>query len=239
MHDEATTLRTDTILPIDKAKGWTSFDVVHKIRNLLGIKKVGHAGTLDPLATGLLLLGIGRGTKAIATYQAMQKRYTGTFLLGKTTPSYDLETPYQNEQPYDHLEVSALHDAANAMRGEQWQAPPIYSACKVDGVRAYRRARKGKAVTIPPRQIVVHDFTLTHVELPYVHFAITCSKGTYIRSIAHDFGKLLGVGGCLFALRRTHIGPFDVEKAYTIDFLEQQKRAGRLQLSDAASTTSS
>jgi tRNA pseudouridine55 synthase len=217
-------LAGETIL-VDKPLGWTSFDVVNKVRwNLkraLGVKniKVGHAGTLDPLATGLLILCTGKHTKTIDSIMAGEKTYTGTILLGKTTPSYDLETEYNAEFPVEHITTDMMFNVATQLTGNLMQVPPVFSAKQVDGQRAYDLARAGKTVELKANVIEVAKFTIDASRFPEIDFEITCSKGTYIRSMAHDFGKLLDSGGTLIRLRRTKSGTFDVEKAFTVDAL--------------------
>ena len=206
-----------SVILIDKPLEWTSFDVVKKLRYALKVKKIGHAGTLDPLATGLLILCTGKMTKQIEKYQGQEKEYTGKFYLGKTTPSYDLETEVDSETSIDHLTSDQIHQATEAFTGIIEQTPPIYSAIKVDGKRAYEGARKGEEVKLKSRHVEVKSFEITAINLPEVHFKIICSKGTYIRSLAHDFGQSLGVGAYLSELRRTRIGDFKVEDAQTIE----------------------
>lgn len=206
------------VLLLDKPYKWTSFDVVNKVRWGLKTKKVGHAGTLDPLATGLLVLCTGKMTKQIDTFQAWEKEYTGTFILGKTTPSYDLETEFDSDVPFDHITEGQLHKAVNSLTGELSQVPPAHSAIKVGGTRAYKKARAGKEIKLEPRTVHVYTFEITATALPEVHFRIVCSKGTYIRSLARDLGELLGTGAYLAALRRTRIGDLRIEDA--IDPLE-------------------
>ena len=218
-------------LLIDKPLTWTSFDVVKKLRGLLKVKKIGHAGTLDPLATGLLLLCIGKGTKQLAQYQGLDKTYEGELVLGRTTPSFDLETPFEQMTSYDHLQREEIFSATEVFKGAQEQVPPAYSACKVDGTRAYKKARQGKEVSLSKRQVTIHQFDILSCELPVVRFLVTCSKGTYIRTLAHDFGQHLGVGAYLSALRRTSIGPYHVEDAYTIPFLAEKRKEGALGVS--------
>lgn len=211
-----------TIL-VDKPLNWTSFDVVNKIRwnlkQVLGVKKikVGHAGTLDPLATGLLVLCIGKHTKKIDEIMVGTKTYTGTILLGKTTPSYDLETEFDQEFPIDHITPEDLERVRQSFIGEQQQVPPIFSAKQVDGKRAYDLARAGKEVVLKSNTITIEDFKIDASELPRVTFEVTCSKGTYIRSIASDFGKRLHSGGTLIELRRTQSGDLSVENAKSVD----------------------
>ena len=211
------------MLLIDKPKTWSSFDVVNKLRwqikNKLKVKKikVGHAGTLDPLATGLLVLCTGKFTKKIEGLTADHKTYTGTILLGKTTPSYDLETEYDAEFPTEHITESLIDEARQSFMGRQLQRPPIFSAKQIDGKRAYEFARKGETVELKQNAIEVFDFTLDTSALPELHFSIKCSKGTYIRSIAADFGKALQSGGTLIELRRTVSGVFDIADALTVE----------------------
>ena len=211
------------ILLIDKPVEWTSFDVVNKLRwqlkNKLKVKKikVGHAGTLDPLATGLLVLCTGKFTKKIEGLTADHKTYTGTILLGKTTPSYDLETEYDAEFPTEHITEQLLDEVRLSFLGKQLQTPPIFSAKQIDGKRAYEFARKGEAVELKQNEIEIFDFELDSSELPRLHFSIRCSKGTYIRSIASDLGKQLNSGGTLIELRRTASGDFDIKEALTIE----------------------
>jgi tRNA pseudouridine55 synthase len=208
------------VLLIDKPYEWTSFDVVKKIRNRLKIKKIGHAGTLDPLATGLLILCTGKKTKQIEAIQQLQKQYTGTMELGKVTPSYDLETPVEEVANPFHLQETELQQTLQQFTGRVTQVPPVYSAVKVEGKRAYDHARKGTDVKLKAREVQIDQFNLTDIEIPEAGFAVTCSKGTYIRSLIHDFGQEVGVGAYLSSLRRTAIGPFSVEEAYTPnDFL--------------------
>ncbi len=212
----------DTIL-IDKPYTWTSFDVVNKLRwNLkrqLGVKKikVGHAGTLDPLATGLLIVCIGKHTKRIEEIMGGEKTYTGTILLGKTTPSFDLETEFNAEFPTDHITPQLLEEVRSSFLGDQLQLPPVFSAKQIDGKRAYELARAGKEVEMKPNSISVSDFKINTERFPEIDFEISCSKGTYIRSIASDFGKKAGSGGTLTALRRTRSGEYSVSAARSVD----------------------
>ncbi|UII26971.1 tRNA pseudouridine(55) synthase TruB [Fulvivirga maritima] len=206
-----------SVLLVDKPYEWTSFDVVKKLRYALKVKKIGHAGTLDPLATGLLILCTGKMTKQIEKFQAQEKEYTGKFYLGKTTPSYDLETEVDSETPIDHLQEQQIHEATVPFTGLIEQTPPIFSAIKVNGKRAYEGARKGEDVKLKSRQVEIKAFEITSINLPEVSFRIVCSKGTYIRSMAHDFGQALGVGAYLSELRRTRIGDFSVDDAKTIE----------------------
>jgi tRNA pseudouridine55 synthase len=211
-----------TIL-VDKPYGWTSFDVVNKIRwNLkrkLGIKKikVGHAGTLDPLATGLLVICIGKHTKLIESLTGAPKTYTGTFLLGKTTPSFDLETEYNEEFPIEHISEEIIENIRKSFLGIQMQTPPIFSAKQIDGKRAYDFARAGKEVVMKQAQIEISHFDLNTARFPDIDFKISCSKGTYIRSIANDFGQKLNSGATLIALRREASGDFDIKDSKKVE----------------------
>jgi tRNA pseudouridine55 synthase len=212
------------VLLIDKPLDWTSFDIVNKIRyrlrKVLGIKKikVGHAGTLDPLATGLLIICTGKATKTIHEYQGMEKVYTGTVRLGGSTASFDTETEVDQEYPFDHITLEQVEQVIQEQfMGEIEQVPPVFSAIKVDGVPLYKKARKGQQVDIKSRKVIIYDFQITRFELPEMDFKITCSKGTYIRSIANDIGLALNSGGHLAALRRTHIGQYAVDDAFEIE----------------------
>ncbi len=211
-----------TIL-VDKPYTWTSFDVVNKIRwNLkqkLGVKKikVGHAGTLDPLATGLLIICIGKHTKLIDQLMGGEKTYTGTILVGKTTPSYDLETEYNEAFPTDHITPEMVEEVRKTFIGEQQQIPPIFSAKQIDGKRAYDLARAGKEIVMKSNTIHISDFKISMARFPEIDFEISCSKGTYIRSIAYDFGKALQSGGVLTDLRRTQSGELSIENAKSVD----------------------
>ena len=216
------------IILIDKPLDWTSFQVVNKIRWLIrstfGIKKikVGHAGTLDPLASGLLILCTGKMTKSIEQFMGQEKEYTGTFTLGSTTPSYDLETEIDNTFPTDHITDELLHNTLDQFVGTIDQYPPIFSALKKDGKRLYEFAREGIEVEIPTRKVNIRSFELTQKALPKVDFKVICSKGTYIRSLVNDFGKALNSGAHLSALRRTRIGEFNIEQAVSIEDFEKQ-----------------
>lgn len=207
------------VILIDKPYRWTSFDVVKKVRNLTKEKKMGHAGTLDPLATGLLILCSGKMTKQIAEIQAGEKEYTGTFTLGATTPSFDLETEVSNASDYSFVTEDLIKQTAKSFIGRQQQLPPAYSAVKVNGRRAYESARKGKEIVISHKEIEIKEFEITGIELPQVHFKIVCSKGTYIRTIANDFGKKLGCGAYLSSLCRTRIGEYLLKDALRIEDL--------------------
>jgi len=214
------------ILLIDKPLHWTSFQVVNKIRWELKQKfklknlKVGHAGTLDPLATGLLIICTGKMTKQIDTFQAQTKEYTGTIVLGSTTPSYDLETEIDQIFPTEHITPQLIEKTTTQFIGDIQQFPPVFSAIKKDGKRLYEFARAGEEVDIKARQISIEQFEITHMDGLNLDFRIVCSKGTYIRSLAHDFGKALGSGAHLSALRRTKIGNFNVVDSVTVvDFI--------------------
>lgn len=212
------------VLLLDKPLGWTSFDVVNKLRWGIKLKKIGHAGTLDPLATGLLIICTGKMTKQIDTFQAWEKEYTGTISLGKTTPSYDLETPFDSEAPFEHITEEQLLATAAELTGALQQIPPAHSAIKIGGKRAYKSARAGQEIKLEPRSVQVHAFEITGFNLPDVYFRIVCSKGTYIRSLARDFGEMLGTGAHLAALRRTRIGEKHVDDAIDpLSLLEQLK----------------
>ncbi len=215
------------VLLIDKPYEWTSFDVVNKLRYGLKIKKIGHAGTLDPLATGLLILCTGKKTKVIEQYQAQEKEYTGTLILGQTRPSIDRETEIDSETDISHLSREQIERAVIPFRGVIQQVPPQHSAIKVKGKRVYKHARAGEEIKLEPREVNVPLFELTRIELPEVDFRVICSKGTYIRSLVRDLGEALGVGAYLFDLRRTRIGNFSVEDAENpVEFLERIKNTG-------------
>lgn len=207
------------ILLIDKPQTWTSFDVVAKTRGILNIKKVGHTGTLDPMATGLLAICLGKATRLADQIQAEEKEYTGTILFGAETDSDDADGTVTQTSPTAHLTNTLICDAAEAMVGEQLQTPPSYSARKVGGQRMYKLARKGVTVEAPPRSITVRQFQISRVDIPEVEFRIVCSKGTYIRALARDLGRGLGSGAHLTALRRTRSGNFHVEDALTMELL--------------------
>ncbi|TDG95584.1 tRNA pseudouridine(55) synthase TruB [Cardinium endosymbiont of Culicoides punctatus] len=225
MKEYSPSVHTDIggMIMIDKPSGWTSFDVVKKVRALLKVKKIGHAGTLDPLATGLLLLCTGKQTKKIYSLQELPKVYTGQIVLGKTTPSMDLETDFDSVSCYDHLNEDMIKAVAATFVGTIEQTPPIYSALKVGGKRAYKMARAAQPIVLSPRSIVIHSFSLTTIDIPLITFELTCSKGTYVRSLAHDLGKKLGVGAYLHALCRTQIGPYHLNNACTIEKLLETK----------------
>ena len=223
------------VLLFDKPMEWTSFDVANKVRAIVKVKKVGHAGTLDPLATGLLIICTGKYTKKINEYMGMEKEYTGTFTLGATTPTYDLESDPENFQSIDHLTEAQIHAATDAFKGNILQMPPQHSAIKKNGERLYISARKGEFVEVEPRPVTIHAFEIEKMEGPLVYFKVVCSTGTYIRSLAHDFGQALGVGAYMSSLRRTRIGIFHVDNATNrIDFENEVKalRAAESTLDD-------
>ena len=209
------------ILLIDKPLNWTSFQVVNKLRWVIRKKynikkiKVGHAGTLDPLATGLLIICTGKFTKKIITFQVEKKEYTGTLTLGSTTPSFDLETAINKTYRTDHITEKKILETSESFLGEIEQTPPLYSAIKKDGVRLYELARKGETTEIKSRKITVFDFEITKINIPEIEFRVVCSKGTYIRSLADDFGKSLNSGAHLSVLRRTKSGDFNIKNAIT------------------------
>ena len=202
---------------IDKPTGWTSFDIVNKIRHTLHIKKVGHAGTLDPNATGLLIIAFGKKTKELNLYQGLDKTYSGIIYIGKSTPSMDGETEFIEENSIEGISEKEIMKVRDSFIGESMQVPPMYSAVKHKGKKLYQLARKGKEVEREPRKIFVSDFQLLQINLPEILFSISVSKGTYIRVIADEFGKKLGCGAYLKELRRTRIGEFDVKDAFKIE----------------------
>lgn len=204
-------------LLIDKPLHWTSFDVVRKIRGMVKTKKVGHAGTLDPLATGLLIVCTGKYTKKINEYMAQEKEYTGAVTLGATTPTFDLESDPENFKDYAGVTPAALEQAVKKFTGPILQVPPIHSAIKKDGKRVYELARKGKEVKLDPRPVVIHELKITDFSLPVIRFRVVCSTGTYIRSLANDLGEALGCGGYLSSLCRTRIGEFRLDQAMTME----------------------
>ncbi|UPZ16353.1 tRNA pseudouridine(55) synthase TruB [Flavobacterium humidisoli] len=216
------------VLLIDKPLKWSSFQAVNKLKYLLINKvglpkkfKIGHAGTLDPLATGLLLICTGKFTKRISELQGQAKEYTGTFYIGATTPSYDLETEIDQTFPTDHIDEALIHETVKQFLGEIDQKPPIFSAIKKDGVRLYEHARAGESIEIESRKTTIHEFEITRIELPEIDFRVVCSKGTYIRSLAYDFGKAMNSGSHLTVLRRTKIGDYDVKNAIDITLFEE------------------
>ena len=217
------------VLLIDKPLKWSSFQAVNKLKYLLINKvglpkkfKIGHAGTLDPLATGLLLICTGKFTKKISELQGQAKEYTGTFYIGATTPSYDLETEIDQTFPTDHINEDLIHETVKQFLGEIDQKPPIFSAIKKDGVRLYEHARAGESIEIESRKTTIQEFEITRIALPEVDFRVVCSKGTYIRSLAYDFGKAMNSGSHLTVLRRTKIGDYDVKNAIDINLFEEE-----------------
>lgn len=217
---ESFDLHSGQVLLVDKPLNWTSFDLVNKVRSIIKCK-VGHAGTLDPLATGLVILCTGKFTKKLESYQAEDKEYTGTIVLGATRPSYDRETDIDEEFDTTGITEEQIRAACTAYTGHIDQMPPIFSAIKIDGQAAYKKARKGKLVEMKPRPIVIHEFEVTGVEMPEVHFRVVCSKGTYIRSLAYDIGRALNNGAYLGALRRTRSGDQHVQDAWDIQELSE------------------
>jgi tRNA pseudouridine55 synthase len=215
------------VLLIDKPLYWTSFDAVRKVRNLVRTKKVGHAGTLDPLATGLLIICTGKFTKKINEYMAQEKEYTGSITLGAVTPTYDLESEPRDFKSFEGITIEQLEATSQSFTGLIMQVPPIHSAIKKDGKRVYELARKGVDVKLEPRQVTISTFELTKIELPLVYFRVVCSTGTYIRSLANDFGEKLGCGGYLSSLCRTRIGDFLLKEAQSIEQLEKEIKATR------------
>ena len=209
------------VILINKPLHWTSFDVVRKLRSLIQIKKIGHAGTLDPLATGLLIVCTGKFTKKINEYMAQEKEYTGSITLGAVTPTYDLESLPEQQKDFSFVTHEMLQAATEKFVGDIQQLPPIYSAIKKDGVALYELARRGEEVELKPRKILIHSFELTQINLPEVHFKVVCSTGTYIRSLANDFGAELGCGSYLSSLCRTRIGEFMLESATEMDQFEK------------------
>lgn len=215
------TFEEGKVILIDKPLHWTSFDVVRKIRNTIKIKKVGHAGTLDPLASGLLIVCTGKFTKKINEYMAQEKEYTGSFTFGAISPTYDKESKPQDFKEYNHLTEDDIIEATKKFIGEIQQYPPIYSAIKKEGVALYELARRGEEVELKARTITISEFEITKVELPIVEFRVLCGTGTYIRSLAHDMGQALGCGAYLSELRRTKIGEYNVDDAESMEgFLE-------------------
>jgi tRNA pseudouridine55 synthase len=217
------------ILLIDKPLKWSSFQAVNKLKYLLINKvglpkkfKIGHAGTLDPLASGLLLICTGKFTKRISELQGQAKEYTGTFYIGATTPSYDLETEIDQTFDTSHIDEALIHETVKQFLGEIDQKPPIFSAIKKDGVRLYEHARAGETIEIESRKTTIHEFEITRIALPEIDFRVVCSKGTYIRSLAFDFGKAMNSGSHLTVLRRTKIGDYDVKNAIDITLFEEE-----------------
>ena len=215
------------VLLINKPLGWTSFDAVRKIRNLVQTRKVGHAGTLDPLATGLLIICTGKFTKKINEYMAQEKEYRGSITLGATTPTYDLESEPENFKSVEAISENEIRSATKNFTGEIMQVPPVHSAIKIKGKRMYKLARAGKEVNPEPRKIFIKEFDIIKIDpiaigSSVVHFRVVCSTGTYIRSLANDFGTALGCGGYLSSLCRTRIGEFSLNDAMTIDSFEEK-----------------
>ena len=212
-NDQQTTPGEGEVILINKPITWTSFDAVNKLKRACRIKKIGHAGTLDPLATGLLIMCTGKKTKQIDTYQAAEKEYTGKLVLGKTTPSIDLETAFDAEYPTDHITIETLQTAVGQLTGTIEQFPPIFSAIKVGGERLYKKARRGEEAIIKARTVTVSVFEIDAVHFPEISFKIVCTKGTYIRSLVRDLGQLVGSGAYMSELCRTRIGEFKLENA--------------------------
>jgi tRNA pseudouridine55 synthase len=209
-------LAGETLL-IDKPPHWTSFKVVHSIRKAINVKRVGHTGTLDPMATGLLIILTGKSTKQMMNFEGLDKTYSGVFILGKTSPSMDTETNIEERDLPVNLSEKLILKTREKFVGEILQMPPMYSALKVDGRKLYDLARKGKTIDREKRKVNIYRFEISKIDLPEIHFEIRCSKGTYIRVIANDFGEELGCGALLASLRRTKIGEYDVEDALNID----------------------
>tara|TARA_B100000131_G_scaffold82427_2_gene79426 strand:- start:1050 stop:1745 length:696 start_codon:yes stop_codon:yes gene_type:complete len=216
-------------LLIDKDLDWTSFDVVKKIKNIIKCKKVGHAGTLDPLATGLLIICTGKNTKKINDIQNQDKVYTGEFILGKSTPSHDLETEFNSQKDIKNITSDRIEEVSKRFVGEQLQRPPKFSAVKVNGKRAYEYARDNEEVKIKEKNINIYEFKITEFNLPNISFKISCTKGTYIRSIARDFGEKLGCGAVLSKLRRTEIGNYNVEDAFKVNDLADKLKKEKIE----------
>ena len=209
------------VLLINKPLEWTSFDVVQKLRYIIRIRKIGHAGTLDPLATGLLIICTGKFTKRISEFMSQEKEYTGSFTLGATTPTYDLESEPVNLKPFKHITEEEIKYATANFTGEISQVPPAHSAIKVGGKRVYELARQGLEVKLEPRKITIKEFEIVKIDLPLVYFRVVCTTGTYIRSLANDFGDALGCGAYLSNLCRTRIGEFWVKDAQTVEDIQQ------------------
>jgi tRNA pseudouridine55 synthase len=214
------------VLLVNKPLKWTSFDVIARLRKIFKIKKIGHAGTLDPLATGLLIICTGKFTKKINEYMGMEKEYTGTITLGATTPTYDLESEPGNFNPHDAISEKALYAATLPFTGNILQVPPAHSAIKMEGKRVYELARLGQEVKMQPRPVTISVFEITRIALPEVDFRVVCSTGTYIRSLANDYGATLGCGGYLSALCRTRIGIFKLEDAKEPKQIAEEYQSG-------------
>jgi len=217
------------VILVDKPLTWSSFQAVNKLKYALKREldlpkkfKIGHAGTLDPLATGLLIICTGKFTKRITEIQGQAKEYTGTFKLGATTPSYDLETEIDTTFPINHIDETLIQQTLPRFLGEIDQKPPVFSAIKKDGIRMYEHARAGAEIEMESRKTTIHEFEITRIDLPEIDFRVVCSKGTYIRSLAHDFGKALNSGAHLTVLRRTKIGDYSVENAVSPDDFEKK-----------------
>lgn len=229
--DSNTNFAEGEILVFDKPLYWTSFDLVKKVKNLIHNKfgykklKVGHAGTLDPLANGILIICTGKKTKTISQIQDMDKEYVGTFKLGETTPSFDLETVVDKKYKTNHITESRIISVLESFVGEQDQVPPLFSAKNIDGKRAYEYARKGIERELAPRKIVIHEMELLNCDMPYIKVRVKCTKGTYIRSLARDVGNALDSGAHLTELRRTFIGAYGLSEAMTLDFFEEKIKA--------------
>ncbi len=226
-------LEQGQMLLINKPLRWTSFDVIQKLRKITGIRKIGHAGTLDPLATGLLIICTGKFTKRINEYMAQEKEYTGTFTLGATTPTYDRESEPGNFKPFDHITHEEIKSATSKFIGEISQVPPAHSAIKVDGKRVYELARQGKEVNLEPRKVTIKEFEIVKIDpitigLPIIYVRVVCGTGTYIRSLAYDFGKALGCGAYLSNLCRTRIGEFLLTDAETIESFQEKVKQDSL-----------
>ncbi len=214
------------MLLVDKPHGWTSFDVVNKIRSLFHVRKIGHAGTLDPMATGLLVICSGRKTKELDQFMGLEKEYEGEMILGARTPSFDAETPVSERRSTDDITEERVRSVLGEFVGHQTQVPPMWSAVKVDGRRLYQYARKGQEVARSPREVSIASITPAKIAVPAVAFTVVCSKGTYIRTLVEDVGQRLGCGAYLTALRRTRIGPYRVDDAFTIeDLVRYRNRA--------------
>ena len=222
VHHSMEAFLSGEIVLIDKPFSWTSFDAVKKIRILTGVSKVGHAGTLDPLATGLLIICTGAYTKKISSYMGMEKQYAGSMILGASTATYDLESEPENFKNINQVSSAEIYETAKKFTGEILQTPPAHSAIKKDGKPVYLLARKGKEVILEPRRITISVFEITSISLPEICFNVVCTTGTYIRSLANDFGKSLGTGAYLSSLRRTRIGNFLVDDALTPQQFEEK-----------------
>lgn len=223
------TLAESGVLLVDKAKDWTSHDVVNCVRKRFNIKKVGHCGTLDPQATGLLILVTGRATKLSEQFMNHDKKYEGTLHLGIATTTQDAEGEVKEERSIDHLSRDMVENAVAEFRGEIEQIPPMASAVKKNGQKLYKLARKGVEVEREPKKVTVHDFTITNFNPPFADFALQCTKGTYVRTLCHDIGELLDCGGYLYKLRRTQSGVFSIADSYTTDTIKQWEREDLLQ----------